>query len=246
MLGDHNCPFCAIGSERIAVEWSSGWGIWDGFPVSPGHLLIVPKRHAATWDDLTESEKAGAWAAVDRAILEVRKKYSPDGFNVGFNFGRAGGQTVFHFHLHVLFASIQTLGRSAHLRKFAQDVFDYVIVDEFHHAAAPTYRTLIEHFTPKFMLDRFADAQSFEWQTQTQTTQTSKHGQIIRGTLPESSVHLFVRTEKLRAGKAAPFRYCGPLIFKGWEGEKPISVVSALSAPVPRHLWRSLRIPSTV
>jgi superfamily II DNA or RNA helicase/diadenosine tetraphosphate (Ap4A) HIT family hydrolase len=101
-MADHDCPFCAVGPERIAFEWSSGWGIWDGFPVSPGHLLIVPQRHAATWDDLTDSEKAGAWAAVDRAILEIRQKYSPDGFNVGFNFGQAAGQTVFHFHLHVI------------------------------------------------------------------------------------------------------------------------------------------------
>lgn len=102
MIADHNCPFCTLSSDRIAFGWSSGWGIWDGFPVSPGHILIVPKRHAATWDDLTEAEKAGAWAAVDRAILEVRKKFSPDGFNVGFNLGTAGGQTVFHFHLHVI------------------------------------------------------------------------------------------------------------------------------------------------
>ena len=102
MSADLKCPFCNLDPERIAFEWSSGWGIWDGFPVSPGHALIIPKRHAATWDDLTDEEKAGAWSAVDRAILEIRKKHTPDGFNVGFNFGRASGQTVFHFHLHVI------------------------------------------------------------------------------------------------------------------------------------------------
>jgi hypothetical protein len=52
----------------------------------------------------------------------------------------------------VVFASIQTLGRPAHLEKFAPDHFDYIVVDEFHHAAARTYRRLIDHFTPKFML----------------------------------------------------------------------------------------------
>ena len=92
--------------------------------------------------------------------------------------------------------------------------------------------------------DRFADDRSFEWQTQTQTKQASKHGQIIRGALPESSVQLFVRTEKLRGGKAAPFIYCGPLTFKRWHGEKPISVVSTLVTPVPNRLRRLLRIPS--
>lgn len=52
----------------------------------------------------------------------------------------------------VLFASVQTLGRVRHLRDFAPDHFDYIIVDEFHHAAARTYRGLIEHFTPRFLL----------------------------------------------------------------------------------------------
>ena len=52
----------------------------------------------------------------------------------------------------VLFASIQTLGRSHHLKQFARDEFDYLVVDEFHHASAATYRKLIDHFRPKFML----------------------------------------------------------------------------------------------
>ena len=52
----------------------------------------------------------------------------------------------------ILFASIQTLGRANHLRQFARHAFDYIVVDEFHHAAAPTYRRLIEHFEPQFML----------------------------------------------------------------------------------------------
>ncbi len=52
----------------------------------------------------------------------------------------------------MLFASIQTLGRTNHLNKFAKDHFDYIIVDEFHHAAARTYKQLLAHFTPKFLL----------------------------------------------------------------------------------------------
>ena len=52
----------------------------------------------------------------------------------------------------ILFASIQTLGREGHLRRFAPDAFDYIVVDEFHHAAASSYRGLLEHFTPQFLL----------------------------------------------------------------------------------------------
>jgi hypothetical protein len=52
----------------------------------------------------------------------------------------------------MLFASIQTLGRKEHLKRFAPDAFDYIVVDEFHHAAASTYRRLLDHFQPKFLL----------------------------------------------------------------------------------------------
>lgn len=52
----------------------------------------------------------------------------------------------------ILFASIQTLGRTQHLNQFKRDAFDYIVVDEFHHASARTYRNLIDYFTPKFLL----------------------------------------------------------------------------------------------
>ncbi|AEY00886.1 DEAD-box ATP dependent DNA helicase [Oceanimonas sp. GK1] len=51
-----------------------------------------------------------------------------------------------------LFASVQTLGRDAHLRHFARDHFDYIVVDEFHHATASSYRRLLDHFQPRFLL----------------------------------------------------------------------------------------------
>ena len=53
---------------------------------------------------------------------------------------------------NMLFASVQTLGRMEHLRQFAKDHFDYIVVDEFHHADAKTYRNLLKHFEPKFLL----------------------------------------------------------------------------------------------
>jgi len=53
---------------------------------------------------------------------------------------------------HILCASVQTLGKDAHLERFSPDHFDYIVVDEFHHAAAPTYRRLLKYFKPKFML----------------------------------------------------------------------------------------------
>ena len=101
-MNRQNCPFCSIDPERIAFSSAHGAGIWDGFPVSPGHLLIVVRRHASTWDELTDVEKAWAWSAIDQAIAAIRSRHSPEGFNVGFNLGSAAGQTISHFHLHVI------------------------------------------------------------------------------------------------------------------------------------------------
>ena len=66
---------------------------------------------------------------------------------VGFYAGDSRDNAV-----DVLCASVQTLGKAAHLERFAAQHFDYVVVDEFHHAAAPTYRRLLQHFAPKFLL----------------------------------------------------------------------------------------------
>ena len=76
--------------------------IWDGFPVSPGHLLIVPRRHTSTWSDLNSIEKAAIWSAIDQGQTVISERFRPDGFNVGFNERAAAGQTVFHFHLHII------------------------------------------------------------------------------------------------------------------------------------------------
>ena len=66
---------------------------------------------------------------------------------VGFYTGRQRDAEV-----DILCASIQTLGRNHHLQQFAATHFDYLVVDEFHHAAAPMYRRLLQHFTPRFLL----------------------------------------------------------------------------------------------
>lgn len=97
-----DCPFCSLDPRRVAFSSAHGEGIWDAFPVSPGHMLIVPRRHATAWGELADIEKAWAWSAVDQAIETIRSRHSPDGFNVGFNLGSAGGQTIHHFHLHVI------------------------------------------------------------------------------------------------------------------------------------------------
>ena len=97
-----NCPFCSIDPGRIAFANDLVTAIWDAFPVSPGHLLIIPRRHAPVWSDLNPTQQSAIWSAIDQAKSIVLERFRPDGFNVGFNEREAGGQTVFHFHLHII------------------------------------------------------------------------------------------------------------------------------------------------
>ena len=76
--------------------------IWDAFPVSEGHLLLTPHRHAATWAELHPTEQDALTRAIQRGRELLIERYAPDGFNIGFNEGAAGGQTVQHFHIHII------------------------------------------------------------------------------------------------------------------------------------------------
>lgn len=84
--------------------------------------------------------------------------------------------------------------------------------------------------------DHFVSPTRFVWQSQTSTKKTSERGRIISGDEPGWTVHLFLRGSKLRDGRAAPFRYAGPVEFAGWEGEAPITVQWDLAEPLPTHL----------
>lgn len=85
--------------------------------------------------------------------------------------------------------------------------------------------------------DHFIDGQTFHWQSQNKTTQSSTVGQAIRNHAQQGvSVHLFVRKSKKEQGRAAPFVYCGDVGFVSWEGEQPISVTWKLKEPVPERI----------
>lgn len=96
------CPFCSPPRERVFHEGSLVFGLWDGFPLSPGHALIVPRRHIATWFDAVPDEQHELAEAIASARAAILERHSPDGFNVGMNLGEAAGQTVPHLHVHVI------------------------------------------------------------------------------------------------------------------------------------------------
>lgn len=96
------CPFCLTAEGRVAFVTALTKGVWDAFPVTEGHLLIVPHRHVPSWGDLQPSEQTAMIDGISRAQALIAERFAPDGFNVGFNDGAAAGQTIPHFHIHVI------------------------------------------------------------------------------------------------------------------------------------------------
>lgn len=131
-----SCIFCKLGAEGTVVRFASQhfWVRFDAHPVSPGHLLVIPKRHVASIGDLTIEEMGLLWQIskqvtsskhldtlsthyhrmldekpsanspwfVRQALNHPRFGSTPDGYNFGFNEGKAAGQTVDHLHWHII------------------------------------------------------------------------------------------------------------------------------------------------
>lgn len=96
------CPFCTLPAERIAGENTHAIWIRDGFPVSPGHSLVIPRRHVGSFFEVTEYERAALLALLDQAKEITNTEFQPDGYNIGINDGAAAGQTVPHLHIHLI------------------------------------------------------------------------------------------------------------------------------------------------
>lgn len=97
-----SCPFCEVESRRTVIADEHAVAIFDGFPVSPGHALIFPRRHVADLFELSAIEVASLLRVLTASRRVVEDEYRPAGFNVGVNIGRHAGQTVEHAHLHLI------------------------------------------------------------------------------------------------------------------------------------------------
>ena len=97
-----NCPFCALPFERIIHTSQHGLIIRDGFPISPGHTLVIPRRHVDSFFNLTEDERIDLLGLLDQAKAGIEKEFKPDTYNIGINDGPAAGQTVLHLHIHLI------------------------------------------------------------------------------------------------------------------------------------------------
>lgn len=88
------CPFCTPDPARIVFETDLVIAIRDGYPVSPGHLLLLPRRHVADWFDATPAEQQALTEAIGNARSAILEDHQPDGFNIGINAGEADRKSV--------------------------------------------------------------------------------------------------------------------------------------------------------
>lgn len=98
------CAFCGPGlREEIALERGTVFAVLDGFPVTAGHTLVLPRRHTPDLFAMTAAERRDTLAALD-VLRERLLAGDPTitGFNVGMNCGEAAGQTIPHAHTHLI------------------------------------------------------------------------------------------------------------------------------------------------
>lgn len=103
MNDNQECPFCRGSTgHQLIYETDDFIAIYDRFPVSPGHALVIPRRHCTNYFELTQSEQENCWKVVNetKKILDV--EFSPDGYNLGINVGQVAGQTIPHVHIHLI------------------------------------------------------------------------------------------------------------------------------------------------
>jgi ATP adenylyltransferase len=100
---DSSCLFCTIPPERVIATNALAYAIRDGFPVTAGHTLVIPKRHAIDYFDLSQADLL----ACDSLLRDLRSAIlaedpTVEGFNIGMNAGEVAGQTIFHCHIHLI------------------------------------------------------------------------------------------------------------------------------------------------
>jgi len=94
--------FTKLREERTLFETEHFFVMEDGYPVSPGHLLVISKEPKPDFFALSDAERLELPSTILLAKAWIDQKHTPDGFNVGMNCGKAAGQTVMHFHCHVI------------------------------------------------------------------------------------------------------------------------------------------------
>ncbi len=98
------CPYCEIPEirNREIIRNEFAWAFPTNIPIVPGHILIAPVRCVATFEELTQDEITALFELREKLKLALIKVFGAEGFNYAWNEGKLAGQSVPHFHLHVL------------------------------------------------------------------------------------------------------------------------------------------------
>ncbi|HPZ09100.1 MAG TPA: HIT family protein [Candidatus Eremiobacteraeota bacterium] len=96
------CPFCNHKEEESVLKNELCFARFDKYPVSKGHLLVIPWRHFDNYFDATREEKIALIDLIDEARNLLDKEFNPDGYNIGVNIGIPAGQSVMHLHIHII------------------------------------------------------------------------------------------------------------------------------------------------
>lgn len=104
MVKKIHCAYCEIPEiqERAIVRNELAWAFPTNIPVVPGHVLVAPIRCVASFENLTEDEKRAIFALRDQLKVALTNVFKAEGFNYAWNEGELAGQSVPHFHLHIL------------------------------------------------------------------------------------------------------------------------------------------------
>ncbi len=104
-MGKEECIFCKLlrdSPHKIIAQNNTFFAIYDEFPVSRGHALLIPKRHVESFFDITKEELDDLFELIKKVKEIVDKEFNPDGYNIGVNEGRAAGKTIDHLHIHLI------------------------------------------------------------------------------------------------------------------------------------------------
>jgi ATP adenylyltransferase len=97
------CIFCEPEPELLLREAEDALVVMNRFPYASGHLLVAPRRHVGEFGELTDDEALAVHTLAQRGVAALQSEYSPNGFNLGWNLGRAAGAGIVdHLHLHVV------------------------------------------------------------------------------------------------------------------------------------------------
>jgi len=91
-----------LDDDRILYKDNDFFIVYDGFPVSPGHILIITNGNEQDYFQLSDSKKNRLSEMILKSKEIIEKEYSPDGYNIGMNCGIAAGQSVMQFHCHLI------------------------------------------------------------------------------------------------------------------------------------------------